>query len=68
MMESRLDLSPSDLWMIGDNYDKDITGAISCGWHTMWLNRRGLPTPPEAPDIEILTDKELITALNNEFT
>ena len=67
MMEKRLDLSPSDLWMIGDNYDKDIAGAIKAGWHSLWLNRRGLPEPQALPDISVLTDDEFVSALAEEF-
>ncbi|WP_051688958.1 HAD family hydrolase [Butyrivibrio sp. AE2032] len=63
LMEERLGLSPDELWMIGDNYDKDITGAINSGWHSLWINRRGLPSPEKMPDIEVLTDEELIKAL-----
>ncbi|MBR4914762.1 MAG: HAD family hydrolase [Clostridiales bacterium] len=68
MMETRLGLSPSDLWMVGDNYDKDIASAINSGWHTLWINRRGLPAPESLPDISVLTDKEFVTALAKEFT
>ena len=64
MMESRLGLSPNELWMVGDNYDKDIIGALEAGWHTVWLNRRGLPNPPRMPDIEVLTDDGLTEALS----
>ena len=68
MMETRLGLSPSDLWMVGDNYDKDIAGAITSGWHSLWINRRGLPAPEKLPDISVLTDDEFVTALAKEFT
>ena len=68
MMESRLGLSPSELWMIGDNYDKDIAGAITSGWHSLWLNRRGIPDPDALPDITVLNDDEFVSALAKEFT
>ena len=68
MMESRLGISPSDLWMIGDNYDKDIAGAIAAGWHSLWINRRGLPAPDALPDITVLNDDEFTSALAKEFT
>ena len=68
MMESRLGLSHSDLWMIGDNYDKDIAGAIAAGWHSLWINRRGLPAPDALPDITVLNDDEFVSALAKEFT
>ena len=68
MMETCLGLSPSELWMVGDNYDKDIAGAIKSGWHTLWINRRGLPAPESLPDISVLTDEEFATALAKEFT
>ena len=67
MMESRLGLTPSDIWMIGDNYEKDIAGAISAGWHTLWINRRGLPSPVKRPDIEVPGDAELVKVLEKEF-
>ena len=63
MMESRLGLIPSDIWMIGDNYDKDIAPAVKAGWHSVWINRRGLPPPERRPDIEVFTDDELTEAL-----
>ena len=68
MMESRLELSPSELWMVGDNYDKDIEGAITSGWHTLWINRRGLPQPERLPDISVLNDTEFVASLAKEFT
>lgn len=68
MMEEHLGLSPSDLWMVGDNYDKDIAGAIKAGWHTLWINRRGLPAPEILPDISVLNDAEFVEALEKEFT
>ncbi|MBR4431215.1 MAG: HAD family hydrolase [Clostridiales bacterium] len=68
MMETRLGFSPSDLWMIGDNYDKDIAGAIAAGWHSLWINRRGLPAPDALPDISVLNDDEFVSALTKEFT
>lgn len=68
MMEERLGLSPSDLWMVGDNYDKDISGAIKAGWHSLWINRRRLPASEELPDISVLNDAEFVEALEKEFT
>ena len=65
MIEEKLDLTPDELWMIGDNYDKDITGAIDSGWHSVWINRRGLPSCGKAPDIEVSTDAELTDVLLN---
>lgn len=67
MLEEKLGLKPDDLWMIGDNYDKDITGALDSGWHSIWINRRNLPTPERLPDYEVLTDKELTNLLLTDF-
>ncbi len=63
MLEKKLGLEPGELWMIGDNYDKDITGAIDSGWHSVWINRRCLPAPERMPDIEVRTDEELTKVL-----
>lgn len=63
MIEEQLGLKPDELWMIGDNYDKDITAALDAGWHSVWLNRRGLPEPERRADIEVFTDDELTDIL-----
>ncbi len=67
IIEDNLDLKPGELWMIGDNYDKDITGALDSGWHSIWINRRNLPKPERLPDYEVLTDKELTDLLLTDF-
>ncbi len=67
IIEDNLDLKPGELWMIGDNYDKDITGALDSGWHSIWINRRNLPKPERLPDYEVLTDKELTALLLTDF-
>lgn len=67
MFEEKLGLKPDDLWMIGDNYDKDITCALDSGWHSVWINRRTLPAPERRPDYEVLTDKELTDLLLTDF-
>ncbi|MBR4915026.1 MAG: HAD family hydrolase [Clostridiales bacterium] len=59
IIEEKLGLTPDELWMIGDNYDKDIKGALDSGWHSVWINRRYLPEPDRLPDIEVKTDEEL---------
>ena len=61
-------LKPDELWMIGDSYKHDITGAIDSGWHTVWINRRNLPGPDRLPDFEVTSDKELTDLLTSEFT
>ena len=67
MMEKKLGLDPSSIWMIGDSYKHDIEGAIGAGWHSVWINRRRLPSPAVSPDIEVDSDDELIKALARVF-
>ena len=67
MIEEKLNLKPDELWMISDNYDKDIVGALDSGWHSIWINRRGLPAPARLPDYEVLTDDELTALLLKGF-
>ena len=67
MMEEKLGLDPSSIWMIGDSYKHDIEGALNAGWHSVWINRRGVPSPAKAPDIEVSSDSELIKALARVF-
>lgn len=67
LIENKLGLKPDELWMIGDNYDKDITGALDSGWHSVWINRRYLPAPSRLPDFEVTTDNELTALLQESF-
>jgi putative hydrolase of the HAD superfamily len=67
-VEEKLGLKPDELWMIGDSYKHDITGAMDSGWHTIWINRRFLPKPDRLPDFEVTSDKELTDLLTSEFT
>lgn len=67
IVEEQLGLSPDDLWMIGDSYKHDITGAIDSCWHTIWINRRALPHPDRLPDFEVTSDKELTSILGSIF-
>ncbi|MBR5357699.1 MAG: HAD family hydrolase [Clostridiales bacterium] len=68
IVEEKLGLKPDELWMIGDSYKHDITGAIDSGWHTIWINRRSLPHPDRLPDFEVTSDKELTSLLRSKFT
>lgn len=68
IVEERLGLDASDIWMIGDSYKHDIRGALDAGWHALWLNRRGLDGIDADPDITVGTDAELVNALIREFT
>jgi putative hydrolase of the HAD superfamily len=41
----RLDVPPTDAWMVGDNLEADIAGGQAAGLYAVWndLERRGLP-------------------------
>ncbi|WP_171691028.1 HAD family hydrolase [Paenibacillus germinis] len=53
------DLSPSQVCMIGDSYDKDILGAINMNIHAFWLNRSGKSRPITDKITEIKEFKEM---------
>ena len=67
MFESRWNLKPDGLWMIGDSYKHDIKGALDAGWHALWINRRFLGPQEVMPDITVESDEELTNALMREF-
>lgn len=67
IFEKNFDLTPSNLWMIGDSYKHDIKGALDAGWHALWINRRFLGPQEIDPDITVESDKELTDALMREF-
>ncbi len=67
IMEDKMGLPPSDIWMVGDSYKHDIEGAIDAGWHTVWIDRRKIPEPRRAPDIKVSSDEDLISAISLKF-
>jgi putative hydrolase of the HAD superfamily len=39
---------------VGDGLDTDVAGAQGCGMKAVWINRAGIPLPPDyAPDAEL---------------
>gem|GEM_PF-105014 len=40
-----MDLKPSELLYVGDNYELDVVGAKAAGWKTLWYNRRRIKAP-----------------------
>jgi len=52
------DILPDEAVFIGDNLDTDITGALACGIHAVWVkNGNGNTAPPTGvATIESLTD------------
>lgn len=67
LMEERLGLASSSLWMVGDSYKHDIKGALDAGWHAVWLNRRHAPAEGPAPEFEASDAEELVYLLRREF-
>jgi putative hydrolase of the HAD superfamily len=45
----KLSSSPSRSAMVGDRYDRDISGALEAGLFTIWVNVRNENVPPGAP-------------------
>ncbi len=60
-----LDASPQSTLMAGDSPAADVAGAKGAGIACAWINRHGLPYPPElpSPDMELRSINELPRAL-----
>jgi putative hydrolase of the HAD superfamily len=62
-----LALLPSQVVMIGDDYDADILGALHSGLHAVWLHPRPSPQPSNL-HLQIIPDLSLLpSALHNIF-
>jgi putative hydrolase of the HAD superfamily len=54
--------------MVGDSISKDIDGALAAGLGAVWVNRRGLPPPPNRADLtEVSTLGDLPQALSKFY-
>ena len=59
---ARLDLNPSDVLFVGDNFNADVVGAQGVGMPTAWMNREGKDLPSDViPDYDIKSATELLT-------
>jgi putative hydrolase of the HAD superfamily len=61
-----LDVSPAESVMVGDRFNRDVTGAQAAGMRVIWMNVRAEPMPEGAnpPDAVIATLSELPAALS----
>jgi putative hydrolase of the HAD superfamily len=50
----KLESSPSVSAMVGDRYDRDISGAIEAGLYSIWVNVRNEDVPPGAPPPNVI--------------
>ena len=60
-----LDVGPEESVMVGDRFNRDVTGAQAAGMRAIWMNVRAEPMPAGAnpPDAVITTLSELPAAL-----
>ena len=56
-----LNVKPSSLIMVGDNYENDIAPAITAGLEAIWLNPNSSPLPSEPVIKQITGLSELVT-------
>lgn len=62
LVQERMNLSPADVWYIGDSYEADMEGAHRAGWHTIWLQNSPAPKK-EAAHWTVSSSEELFTLL-----
>ena len=61
----RLGVAPEACAMVGDRFERDITGAQAAGMYTVWMNvrREALPAGKAAPDAVVTDVREVERAL-----
>lgn len=66
-----LDVSPSDTWMVGDNFEWDVAAPQKLGLGTVWVDREGHGVGPDSavlPDYVISSLQELPELLSKAST
>ncbi len=68
-IQETLGCKPSDIIMVGDNYQQDIIGAKQAGWRTIWFNVNKRIAPAHLPlhDLEVKHLSEIPGALMKPF-
>ncbi len=54
---------PSEVLIVGDNYDADILGAMNAGWTALYFNRDNLAIPGEQPHYMVTSLSEIVNIL-----
>jgi len=62
---TRLGASPRHSCMVGDRYERDISGALAAGLYTIWINVRGeaLPAGAAPPHVTVANIGEVASHL-----
>lgn len=60
---TKLKLTSSQVWMVGDNYDRDIVGAVALEIRSFWVNRSGESRPAHPLVTELAAFKEILNFL-----
>ena len=50
---ARLGLRPQEVWFVGDNFEKDIRGALQAGLAPVWYNPQRSPCPADHEAVEV---------------
>ena len=64
-MVGRLGADPSEVMYVGDNYEKDMLGALGAGLRAVWVNRsdKVQPTSGQKPERTVRNLSELLAVL-----
>lgn len=46
-----VECEPHEVLMVGNSFGHDVTAALNCGWHAIWV-RRASDVPPSATSVE----------------
>ncbi|MER0122342.1 HAD family hydrolase [Streptococcus sp. ZJ93] len=65
LMVKKMQLSPEEMWYLGDSFENDVVGAKRAGWQAIWLNhrKRQLPQSPYRADAVIEQREDLLGAI-----
>jgi putative hydrolase of the HAD superfamily len=51
---SHFGVAPSQTLFVGDSWMNDVAGPIAAGMKAVWMNRKGLPVPPQPQAIDVI--------------
>ncbi|QCC84460.1 HAD family hydrolase [Desulfovibrio desulfuricans] len=54
----KLGTEPAETWMIGDDFERDVQGAIACGMVGVFKGEHAAPAAPKYPDFRVLPSFE----------
>ncbi len=67
LAQRKLELSPENIWFIGDSYKYDVEGSKNAGMFPIWYNKKNKTINRNVDCIEVKSMREITTIITDIY-